>query len=357
MCSRADISGDGSVDIGDYTLWADNFGSTECNETNAWCNGADTTRDGIVNDDDYYLWAVYYTEPCGAVEEVTCELDLCSRADISGDGSVDIGDYTLWADNFGSTDCNETNAWCNGADLSRNGEVTDNDYYFWAIYYGDNCSASGTEDPALTVTAECNDTDFDLDGKVDMADFIAFREIFNSDNTNDTTNCSADNNWCNRADIDKDGNVTDTDLALFTSNFGMTCPVQEPVIPVVIITSGGGGGGSSSGGCIINWSCGEWDSCSNGTQLRSCIDENRCGTLAERPDLSQSCNESSSLDLQQAFSSEEPEGLIGRALAAITGAVVGSGETSGLRIAGYFIILILIGTGAVIIFRKVKKKK
>lgn len=52
-----DISGDGEVDIGDFTLWADAFGAT----------GA------------------------GLPEDLT------------GDSEVDIGDFTLWADNFGNT--------------------------------------------------------------------------------------------------------------------------------------------------------------------------------------------------------------------------------------------------------------
>lgn len=52
-----DISEDGAVDIGDFTLWADAFGNT----------GA------------------------GLPEDLT------------GDGEVDIGDFTIWADNFGNT--------------------------------------------------------------------------------------------------------------------------------------------------------------------------------------------------------------------------------------------------------------
>jgi hypothetical protein len=52
-----DISGDGEVDIGDFTLWADAFGAT----------GAGLPED------------------------------------LSGDNEVDIGDFTVWADNFGNT--------------------------------------------------------------------------------------------------------------------------------------------------------------------------------------------------------------------------------------------------------------
>lgn len=52
-----DISGDGEVDIGDFTLWADAFGETTPGQPE----------------------------------------------DVSGDGEVDIGDFTIWADNFGAT--------------------------------------------------------------------------------------------------------------------------------------------------------------------------------------------------------------------------------------------------------------
>lgn len=52
-----DISGDGEVDIADFTLWADAFGQT----------------------------------------------GVGLPADITEDGEVDIADFTLWADNFGNT--------------------------------------------------------------------------------------------------------------------------------------------------------------------------------------------------------------------------------------------------------------
>ena len=52
-----DISQDGVIDIGDFTLWSDAFG---------------TTGVGL-------------------------------PADLSNDGEVDIGDFTIWSDNFGNT--------------------------------------------------------------------------------------------------------------------------------------------------------------------------------------------------------------------------------------------------------------
>lgn len=52
-----DISGDGEVDIADFTLWADAFGETTPGQPE----------------------------------------------DLSGDGQVDIGDFTIWGDHFGDT--------------------------------------------------------------------------------------------------------------------------------------------------------------------------------------------------------------------------------------------------------------
>jgi len=81
-------------------------------------------------------------------------------------------------------------------------------------------------------------------------------------------------------------------------------------------SSGGGGGGSSSSStetvveavyCAQSWTCGSWSSCSNGEQIRACIDENSCNTklssgsvtyVAEvtKPSEEQACSESSSED-------------------------------------------------------------
>ncbi|MFP4400437.1 MAG: hypothetical protein ACLFPQ_01020, partial [Candidatus Woesearchaeota archaeon] len=41
--------------------------------------------------------------------------------------------------------------------------------------------------------------------------------------------------------------------------------------------------------CKESWTCGEWSSCSGGTQTRTCTDSNSCGTTLTRPQLSQSC--------------------------------------------------------------------
>ncbi len=44
------------------------------------------------------------------------------------------------------------------------------------------------------------------------------------------------------------------------------------------------------GNCAESWVCDAWTACANGTQTRTCTDENGCGTLTGQPALSQSCS-------------------------------------------------------------------
>ena len=47
-------------------------------------------------------------------------------------------------------------------------------------------------------------------------------------------------------------------------------------------------------GCTESWSCGDWTVCADSTQTRTCTDANACGTVVNRPALSQSCDSGSS---------------------------------------------------------------
>lgn len=42
--------------------------------------------------------------------------------------------------------------------------------------------------------------------------------------------------------------------------------------------------------CKEDWICQDWTECSNGAQMRVCVDKNNCGTIHERPDLVERCN-------------------------------------------------------------------
>ncbi|MBI4426140.1 MAG: hypothetical protein HY567_01040, partial [Candidatus Kerfeldbacteria bacterium] len=41
--------------------------------------------------------------------------------------------------------------------------------------------------------------------------------------------------------------------------------------------------------CAENWQCGDWSTCTNSQQTRTCTDQNSCGTTNSRPPLDQVC--------------------------------------------------------------------
>ena len=95
------------------------------------------------------------------------------------------------------------------------------------------------------------------------------------------------------------GNVKETELDSLNPEGGFSAPVSS--VP--------GGGGSSSTvtpvvdpvvddenesvenetNCTEDWSCGGWSSCVVGTQTRTCVDLNDCGTEENKSDESQGC--------------------------------------------------------------------
>jgi hypothetical protein len=42
-------------------------------------------------------------------------------------------------------------------------------------------------------------------------------------------------------------------------------------------------------GCVENWECSDWSDCRNSQQIRTCVDNNACGTTSFKPDTQQTC--------------------------------------------------------------------
>jgi hypothetical protein len=52
----------------------------------------------------------------------------------------------------------------------------------------------------------------------------------------------------------------------------------------------GGGSSGGGGGCTPDWQCSEWSACcEDGTEKRLCLDDNNCGTLADKPEEIRFC--------------------------------------------------------------------
>lgn len=103
-------------------------------------------------------------------------------------------------------------------------------------------------------------------------------------------------------------------------------------------------GGESGWLYFVNWQCTDWSSCVDGVQTRSCFRQDTRGTTLgrEEPALTQSC----SLP-EQVVEAPEPG-----ALAAITGAVVGIGQSRSAVYVLSFFVLVLASYIAVTILAK-----
>ncbi|MBI2173350.1 MAG: hypothetical protein HYT73_04075 [Candidatus Aenigmarchaeota archaeon] len=89
--------------------------------------------------------------------------------------------------------------------------------------------------------------------------------------------------------VDTAGNTVSATVPHFSiySTFGSAPPAAPAPAPSV---SGGGGGGGGFSACIENWVCTSYSTCSiDGTQKRTCVDKNRCGTIRSKPAERQSC--------------------------------------------------------------------
>ena len=117
-----------------------------------------------------------------------------------------------------------------------------------------------------------------------------------------------------------------------------------------------GGGGASSYVCVENWDCGNWSSCINGTQTRTCTDSAMCGTTLTKPETERACSpnfvplsgnqstvNSSTLNLRSSSSNLRPLGVT-RLTGAVVGALVSRGGKTTL------IALFGLGIGIVIFF-------
>ncbi len=124
---RADINGDFIVNFVDFSIFASNWLTNDCEDTNFWCHGADIDENGAVDIVDmtdlitHWLW-----------------MELGTQADLNMSGSIDFDDFATFADLW-SKDCNSP-SWCFGSDFDKSGQVNCFDLAefseFWFINHG-----------------------------------------------------------------------------------------------------------------------------------------------------------------------------------------------------------------------------
>ncbi len=118
-------------------------------------------------------------------------------------------------------------------------------------------------------------------------------------------------------------------------------------------SSGGGGGSSTTTNCIEDWDCTGWLTCRpDGTQTRTCIDKNNCGT--QPPNIQECAYESPE---EETTPKEETETKQEQGITGITGAVIGLSKTTGGKMVGVVAIILVLGLlWQYGVFSKIKNK-
>lgn len=131
--------------------------------------------------------------------EMPCTLSYCS--DLESAGQIDFEDFAILALHWLDASCDSSNSDCAGADMDNSGNVDLTDmnmlWYHWA-------QAAGHEPRFSNLFP---------DDAVDSVDFslLSARWLY--------TDCQKDNNYCDGADINRDGSVDFTDFALLMKNW------------------------------------------------------------------------------------------------------------------------------------------
>ena len=115
----ADYDQSGVLNLDDYQLWKDEFGTTGSSP-------ADGNNDGVVDAADYVIW-----------QDGFKNISNRMRADFNGDGVVDDGDFAVWEAENGTVLSLQ-------ADANNDGFVDSADYTYWLDYYTGPLASAAT---------------------------------------------------------------------------------------------------------------------------------------------------------------------------------------------------------------------
>ena len=131
--------------------------------------------------------------------ELPCELSFCS--DLAPDGRISFPDFAMFASHWLDDSCSSVNGFCDGADLDYSGGV---DIVDLALFWNHWTRIAGYE-PRFS--------DLAYDNTVEAQDLSWFTSLWLN------SGCNPNNNYCDRADINRDGIVDLVDYSLLSNNW------------------------------------------------------------------------------------------------------------------------------------------
>lgn len=133
------------------------------------------------------------------VYELPCEFSY--NSDLAEAGRISFEDFAVFALHWLNNSCGSANGFCDGADLDYSGGVDMVDLdLFWNHW-------------TRTAGYETRFSDLAYNHTIDTADLIDLMLHWLD------SNCNPDNNYCDKADINRDGTVDLTDYSLLGNNW------------------------------------------------------------------------------------------------------------------------------------------
>ncbi len=318
-------------------------------------------RANILEPGDYILTLVYnYTDYYGKnwVAELSKQFNVALvSVSIPTDGSINIteGELTLQIKVGDST-----NAAVNLIKhLTNPGDTTPSGMTDWSkfVQIEVNDDLEGNLNWAI-ITMHYNDSEVSAAG----IDENSLKMYYLNETLNEWTACE-------NTGVNVIANYVWANVTHFShyGSFG-SIPSQEP--PPEEENKDLGGGGSSSGGspstiqtitCTEDWTCTEWSSCENNKQIRTCTDQNDCGTEKNKPTESQICeieDETPEEVLTQDISDTKEEEEVITPTESITQGDVGptglatAGVSKDARNLGIILIVVIVISFGVFLSRK-----